>query len=164
MTTKPQPKPKPLALSADGAAFIAKFEGFRGKLYNDAAGHCTIGFGHLVHRGPIDGSETDEFCRGITRERAVTLLRKDAAKAAAEVRKSVTVPLNQHQFDALVSFAFNLGTGAFRESTLLKKLNARAYGAVPAQMNRWVNAGGRPLAGLVRRRKAEGALFANGRY
>lgn len=151
-------------LSKKGAAFIAHFEGFRGALYNDPAGHCTIGCGHLVHHGPINGSEPAEFKRGITRERALELLQGDASSAAHEISRSVKVELSQSQFDALISFAFNVGNGAFRDSTLLRLLNQGDYGSVPAQLDRWTKAGGRTLPGLVTRRKAEGALFRDGKY
>lgn len=76
----------------------------------------------------------------------------------------VKVALNQHQRDALISFTFNLGQGNLRDSTLLKKLNAGDYGAVPAELDKWIKAGGRTLPGLVKRRAGEGALFAQGRY
>lgn len=155
-------RPRKRKLSKKGARFIATFEGFRSELYDDPAGHCTIGCGHLVHHGRCDGSEPAEFRRGITRERALELLLEDAAQAADAVNGSVRVPLNQHQFDALVSFVFNVGVGAFGESTLLKKLNEGRYQDVPKQLDRWVKAGSRTLEGLVRRRKAEGELFAEG--
>jgi len=158
------PAPGKRRLSTRGAAFIAHFEGLELKLYNDPVGHCTIGCGHLVHHGPINGSEPDEFRRGITRERALELLQEDAQVAAAEISKSVKVRLNQPQFDALVSFAFNVGNGAFRESTLLKLLNGGDYASVPAQLRRWTKASGAVLPGLVRRRDAEGALFRDGTY
>jgi GH24 family phage-related lysozyme (muramidase) len=149
-------------LSKAGARLIAGFEGFRSDLYDDAAGHCTIGYGHLVHHGSCDGSETPDFRKGVTRERALELLGEDAGSAAAAVNDTVTVALDQHQFDALVSFVFNVGTGAFRESTLLKLLNQGKYDDIPEQLDRWTKAGGRTLAGLVSRRKAEGDLFASG--
>ena len=149
-------------LSDDGARFIAEFEGFRSKLYNDPAGHCTIGYGHLVHRGPIDGSEQAEFKKGITRKRALELLQEDAGTAAAAVNDRVKVPLSQQQFDALVSFVFNVGGGAFAESTLLRLLNDGGYDAVPEQLDSWVKANGKTLEGLVRRRKEEGKRFAAG--
>ena len=152
------------SLSDAGVAFIAGFEGFRGELYNDAAGHCTIGYGHLVHHGAIDGSEPDEFKRGITEARARELLRDDAATAAAAVRRLVAVPLDQGQFDALASFTFNLGAGNLAESTLRKKLNKGRYDAVPSELARWNKAGGKVLAGLTRRREAEGRLFSHGTY
>lgn len=151
-------------LSDAGARFIAEFEGFRGRLYDDAAGHCTIGYGHLVHHGPCNGSEPAELRRGITRERGLELLQADAERAADTVRRKVTVPLDQQQFDALVSFVFNVGGGGFANSTLLRELNAGDYDAVAPQLARWVKAGGQTLAGLVRRRAAEGRLFAEGEY
>ena len=151
-------------LSKKGAAFIAHFEGFRGNLYNDPVGHCTIGCGHLVHHGPINGSEPEEFKRGITRERALELLQQDAGSAAGEISRSVKVKLTQFQADALISFTFNVGNGAFNDSTLLKLLNQGDYGSVPAQLDRWTKASGKTLPGLVTRRKAEGALFRDGKY
>ena len=151
-------------LSKKGAAFIAHFEGFRDKLYNDPVGHCTIGCGHLVHHGPINGSEPEEFVRGITRARALELLQQDAESAAGEVARSVKVKLTQPQVDALISFAFNVGNGAFSSSTLVRLLNEGDYDSVPAQLNRWTKASGRTLPGLVTRRKAEGALFREGKY
>ena len=152
------------SLSQPGARFIARFEGFSARLYNDPAGHCTIGYGHLVHHGRCNGTEPAEFRRGITRQRALALLASDAAAPARAIDASVDVRLAQHQFDALVSFAFNVGVGAFRESTLLRKLNAGNYAAVPGELSRWVKAGGQTLPGLVRRRRAEGVLFRHGRY
>jgi lysozyme len=151
-------------LSRRGAAFIAHFEGFRPKLYNDPVGHCTIGCGHLVHHGPINGSEPEEFKRGITRDRALKLLQDDAGTAADEIARSVRVRLSQAQVDALISFAFNVGNGAFRDSTLLKLLNQGDYDSVPGQLNRWTKAAGKTLPGLVRRRIAEGQLFRDGTY
>jgi lysozyme len=117
-----------------------------------------------VHHGPINGGEPEEFKRGITKERALELLQQDASSAADEISRSVKVDLSQPQVDALISFAFNVGNGAFRDSTLLRLLNRGDYGSVPAQLDRWTKASGKTLPGLVRRRKAEGALFRDGRY
>lgn len=153
-----------MRLSKQGADFIGAFEGFSGTLYNDPAGHCTIGFGHLVHLGNCDGSEPAEFKKGITRKRAARLLREDALSFENAIEDAVAVRLSQTQFDALVSFCFNVGPGNFRSSTLLKKLNEGDYEAVPGQLNRWVFAGGKKLDGLIRRRRAEGRLFASGSY
>ncbi len=160
------PVANPTVLSPEGAAFIARFEGFRAKLYNDPATppNATIGFGHLVHAGPIDGSEPAELKQGITKQQALALLQTDCAGAAAAVSSCVKVPLNQQQFDALVSFTFNLGAGNLQQSTLLKKLNAGDYDAVPSELARWVHAGKNVLPGLVTRRAAEGTLFATGAY
>ncbi len=154
----------PRGLSDAGARFIARFEGFRSKPYDDPAGHCTIGYGHLIHRGRCTGSEPAELRAGITEQRALRMLHADAAVAAEAVRTSVKVPLDQQQFDALVSFTFNLGAGNLRSSTLLRKLNAGDYGSVPAELSRWNKAGGKVLRGLVKRREAEGALFRDGTY
>jgi lysozyme len=154
----------PIVISPEGTRFVARFEGFDPRLVNDAAGHCTIGFGHLVHPGPCDGSEPAEFKLGITRERGLELLTQEMAEAAAVVSRLVIVPLTQAQFDALASFAFNVGQTAFATSTLLRLLNRGDYASVPAQLGRFVFAGGRRLTGLAARRAAEGRLFATGDY
>ena len=159
-----QQKHAPTHLSERGAQFIGRFEGFRANLYNDAAGHCTIGYGHLVHHGACNGSEPAEFRRGISEQEAEALLRRDAQSAADAVHRLVRVALNQQQFDALVSFVYNLGAGAFQSSTLLKGLNAHNFAAVPGQLEQWTHAGGRVLPGLVTRRKAEARLFTTGHY
>jgi len=148
-------------ISPAGVRFIGRWEGFRGNLYNDPLGHCTIGFGHLVHRGNCDGSEPARFKRGITRRRGLKLLRKDIGDYQAAVNDVVQVALNQQQFDALVSFAYNVGTGAFATSTLLRKLNREDYGSVRSELMRWTNGG---LPGLVNRRRGEGELFEQGTY
>jgi len=118
----------------------------------------------MVHAGPITGEEPQEFRRGITKERGLELLRADAGASAKVVNRAVHVPLNQPQFDALVSFTFNLGEGNLQQSTLLKRLNNREYDAVPQELNRWVKANGATLPGLVKRRDAEGVLFSSGKY
>jgi GH24 family phage-related lysozyme (muramidase) len=158
------PAPPPKAVSVRGAEFIAQFEGFAAKLYDDAASppNATIGFGHVVHPGPVDGKEP---LKAVTRKQALALLRKDCAKAAAAVRKHVERPLTQAQFDALVSFTYNCGEQSLAGSTLLKKLNAGELDAVPAELEKWTHAGpGAPLPGLVRRRRAEADLFVRGTY
>lgn len=151
-------------ISTKGLEFIAKYEGLKLNLYNDIAGHATIGVGHLVHKGPINGSEPEEFKKGITKERAFQLLKEDAASAVSGVNSQVKVALNQGQFDALVSFVFNLGAGAFQKSTLLKKLNANDFAAVPAEFLKWNKAGGNVVKGLTIRRQAEADLFSTGNY
>jgi lysozyme len=154
----------PPRLSQHGAGFIARFEGCVLRMYNDPTGNATIGVGHLIHMGKINGREPVEFRNGITRKRALALLMSDADKAARGVRQLIKVPLKQHQLDALVSFTFNCGEGSLASSTLRKRLNRGEYAAVPQELNKWVNSGGRRLEGLVRRRRAEGALFRNGKY
>lgn len=139
--------------SAAGLAFIERWEGTRLTAYKDSGGVWTIGVGHT---GP-------EVVNGltITAAKATDLLAEDVIEAEVAVRQ-VTVPLTQAQFDTLVSFAFNVGNAAFRSSTLLRKLNAGDYAAVPAQLGRWVHDNGKVVAGLVNRRKAEGEMWALG--
>ncbi|GJD17925.1 hypothetical protein RIVM261_028810 [Rivularia sp. IAM M-261] len=146
-------------ISDRGLELIVQFEGIFLNLYNCPANHATIGVGHLVHHGPINGSEPEEFKCGITRQRAMEILRTDVSGAEVVVNKLVKVPLNQNQFDALVSFVFNLGETNFANSTLLRKLNASDYDAVPSELNKWVYAKGKILPGLVKRRLIEGKLF-----
>ncbi|MDP1818618.1 MAG: lysozyme [Acidimicrobiales bacterium] len=148
-------------LSSAGLAFIARFEGFRENLYNDPLGHCTIGYGHLVHRGRCNGTEPAEFRNGISEVQARKLLKQDAARFEESVSQAVTVPLLQHQFDALVSFTYNVGAGGLGRSTLLKRLNRNERDAVPSELMKWTNGG---LQGLVRRRKAEGRIWTHKDY
>lgn len=129
---------------------IKAAEGLRLTAYRDSAGILTIGYGST---GGIKPGQT------ITPEQAEAMLVDDMDEAADAVRKLVTVPLTQGQFDALCSFVFNLGAGRLRDSTLLRLLNQRKYGEAAAQFRFWVMSGGEPLPGLVKRRAAERALF-----
>jgi len=151
---------RPKKLSKKGAQFIAKFEGFRATPYNDAANNATIGFGHLLHYGPVDHRD-----HGLSwsREHALAVLQKDAAKAAASVYKHTKIR-RQSRFDALVSFAFNVGTGALESSTLLKKHNAGDYQGAANEFLKWDMAGGKHLPGLRARRSAEARLYLRGKY
>lgn len=133
-----------------GVDLIKRFEGFRAKAYRCPAGVLTIGYGHTKGVGKRDI---------VTRGRAEALLKEDLRDAEKGVTKYITAQLNDNQFAALVSFTFNLGVGSLKSSTLRKRLNKREYFAVPGELNRWNKAGGKRLAGLVRRRKAEGELF-----
>lgn len=137
-------------MSKQGLELIKHFEGLRLAAYKCSAGVWTIGYGHTGGVNP--GDIIDEIT-------AESLLRKDVAVSESAVSRLVSVPLNQHQFDALVSFVFNLGAGNFRTSTLLKKLNAGDYSGAADEFSRWINAGGKPLPGLARRREAERLLF-----
>ena len=137
-----------------GINFIAEFEGFEPKIYKDAAGYPTIGFGHLIKPG-----EEHKFRNGITRSEAIQLLKEDIRDSERGVNHYTKVALNQNEFDALVSFVFNLGSGNYRSSTLLRKLNAGDKLGAADQFLRWNKAGGKVLSGLTRRREAERALF-----
>jgi lysozyme len=141
-------------VSDDGLAFIASWEGFRPCPYLDVAGIPTIGYGHTA------GVSMSDRC--ISREDALGLLRADASWAQRAVDELVRVRLSQPQFDALVSFTFNCGAGALRDSSLLDLLNAGRYGRVPDELMRWVMAGGVRVEGLVNRRKAECRLWQRG--
>ncbi|HEX9956502.1 MAG TPA: D-Ala-D-Ala carboxypeptidase family metallohydrolase [Fibrella sp.] len=153
-----------LSISESGINFIKQFEGFRANLYNDPVGHCTIGYGHLVHQGNCNGSESAEFKAGLTEARATELMRETLRPFEASVNVGTTVTLTQTQFDSLVSFSYNVGSVAFRGSTLLKLLNKGDYAAVPTELRKWINGGGKVLPGLVRRRDAEANLFTSGSY
>jgi len=141
-------------VSQQGLALIKRFEGFSPTIYLDAAGLPTIGYGHLLRPG-----EAEMFARGISEEAGIALLIKDVQKAEQAVLRLVHVPLSEGQFDALVSFTFNLGSGALQRSTLRRKVNREEHADVPPEFMRWVWAGGKKLKGLVRRRAAEAALY-----
>jgi lysozyme len=142
-------------MSEKGLALVKAFEGCYLEAYVCPAGVLTIGYGH-----------TDNVEKGqtITKEQADRFLIKDVTWAEDVVERHVRVPLSAYQFDALTSFVFNVGEGAFKGSTLLRELNKGRYEAVPAQLLRWNKAGSgkkkRVLAGLTRRRHAEAALWS----
>jgi GH24 family phage-related lysozyme (muramidase) len=154
------------AVSDAGVEFIKSWEDFRDRMYNDAAGHCTIGYGTLLHRGNCNGNDASEapFKDGVSQERALELLRSELNDAQRTINQVVKVEVTQSQFDALVSLAYNIGLDAFKKSTLLKKLNDRKFTEVPTEFKRWVKADGKTLRGLVRRRDAEAAMFSGGTY
>lgn len=141
-----------MRFSAKGLKLLMEWEGRRLKLYRDAAGLPTIGVGHLVHHN-------EDFSKGITTSQALDLLEADIERFNEAVSNSVHVPLNQDQFDALVIFAFNVGVGAFKNSSLLVKLNAGDYVAVPSKMMLWTKSGGKTCKGLVNRREKEVRLW-----
>lgn len=145
-----------LTISGTGIALLKKFEGFRSKPYLDSAGVWTIGFGTTF----INGMPVTKNTPAVTQDQATQYLLSDVKKFQDTINKSVKVPLNQNQFDALVCFVYNVGAGAFLGSTLLKVLNLKHYQEVPAQMLRWNKADGKVLPGLTARRQAEGDLFA----
>ena len=139
--------------SEKGLQLIAGFEGLRLAAYPDpgtGGEPWTIGYGHT------DGVRPGDRC---TEAQAMGWLQDDVRFAEAAVARNVTVALEQNQFDALVSFTFNLGAGAFAQSTLLRLLNRGDYAGAAGQFGRWVHVGAAVLHGLVRRRAAERALF-----
>jgi lysozyme len=148
--------------SQRGIDLIASFEGLPSRQpYNDPTGHCTAGYGRLLHRGRCTDADVRKW-RGLTKTRAKDMLAEDVRRFENCVNDAVKVPLTQNQFDALVSFTFNVGCGALRESTLLRKLNGRDYAGARREFERWNKGGGRVLPGLTRRRAAEAKLFGGG--
>lgn len=142
-----------------GIALTKESEGFRSRLYHDAAGYCTIGYGHLVKLAPCDGNEPSEFRAGISEPRGTEILRKDMETTERGVMTLVDTDLTDGQYAALCDFAFNVGVGNFRSSTLRRRVNARDYDRVPFEFRRWVFAGGRKWVGLAKRREKEITLF-----
>jgi lysozyme len=134
----------------EGLSLIKKFEGCELEAYQCSAGVWTIGYGHTKGVTPSDS---------ISQEEAEQMLVDELHEYESYVNEYVTVALSQNQFDALVSWVYNLGPANLKASTMLKVLNSGEYEDVPAQMKRWNKAGGKVLEGLIRRREAEACLF-----
>lgn len=141
--------------SAAGRAAITQREGCELTAYQDSVGIWTIGVGHTS----AAGAPAVRKGMKITKAEADEILSRDLALFEKAVNAAVKVPLNQNEFDALVSLAFNIGAGAFKKSTLVKKLNAGDKAGAADQFLRWNKAGGRVLKGLVKRREAERKQF-----
>jgi len=139
-----------MELSARGIAFIKGREGCRLVAYRDQRGVPTIGFGHTL------GVKMGDTC---SQSEANKWLVEDTEVAQHAVNQLVTVPLNQNQFDALVIFTFNVGSGAFKNSTLLSLLNQGATTGAANQFLAWNHVDGVVSAGLTNRRMAERTLF-----
>jgi GH24 family phage-related lysozyme (muramidase) len=151
--------------SDKGINFIKSFEGFEPNLYNDPAGHCTIGYGKLLHKGNCNGASSETpYLGGISESAATDLLRTEVAGFEHVVNNAVTTDLNQNQFDAMVSFTYNVGSGNLQKSTLLAKVNEGDYEGAAHEFGKWTKAGGHTLPGLVRRRAAEEKMFSGGGY
>jgi lysozyme len=143
-----------IRISRSGLEKIQQHEALRLTAYKDVAGKWTIGWGHLIqpHESHLIGAT-------ITHEQATELLRQDLARMEKAVNELVKVPITGNQYDALVSFVFNVGVNNFRKSTLLRKLNAGDYQGAALEFPRWKFAGGQVQAGLLARRAAEQSLF-----
>jgi len=142
-------------VSDAGLELIKQFEGFSSVVYLDIAGYPTIGWGHLILKG-------ETFEESITEEEADEIIRKDLNVAERGVGGLIQVPLSDPQFDALVSFTFNLGVFALKGSTLRSRLNRGEYSGAAEEFLKWVWAGGKKSNGLIRRRAAERAMFLSG--
>jgi lysozyme len=144
-------------------ALLKKFEGCKLTSYRCPAGVLTVGYGHTSAAGAPEVVENMK----ITQSQAEEILRRDLVKYETPVHNMVTQPLTQHQFDVLVDFAYNAGIGALKSSTLLKKVNAGQFDAVPAELMKWTKGkipgkGMQVLPGLLRRRQAESAWWSSG--
>ena len=140
------------------AALLKKFEGCKLTAYRCPANVCTIGYGHTTAAGAPSVSDGMK----ITQQQADDILSRDLVQYETAVHNMVQQPLNQHQFDVLVDFAYNAGIGNLKSSTLLKKVNAAQFDQVPAELMKWTKGGGKVLPGLVRRRQAESAWWTSG--
>jgi GH24 family phage-related lysozyme (muramidase) len=154
---------KPKAMSQRGLDFLVAQEGFIPYAYNDSQGHATFGVGHLLHHGPVTAADRAKWgTKANPKPRALVLrvLREDLAKRfEPAVRETVKRPLKAHQFDALVSMAFNIGAGGFRGSTVAKRLNAGDFQGAADAMMLW-----RKPPEIIPRRRRERQLFINGTY
>ena len=142
---------KKMNIGSKGIELIKHFEGCELEAYKCAAGVWTIGYGH------IKGVTSDSV---ITQEQAEQMLVEELHEYEGYINNMVTVELNQNQYDAMVSWVYNLGGGNLKASTLLKVVNQGEFDGVPAQIMRWNKAGGKVLEGLTRRRQAEADLFS----
>ena len=150
-----QPNTHVLKVSTAGITLICSFEGLRLNAYDDGVGVWTIGFGTTIYPNGIKVKRGDTC----TREQAKAYMTHDLNKFESAVNSAVTVSINQNQFDALVSLAYNIGTSGFKNSTLVKKLNAGDIRGAAAQFDVWNKGGGKVMQGLVNRRAKEKALF-----
>ncbi|WP_134706978.1 lysozyme [Rahnella sp. CJA17(1/100)] len=141
-----------MSVSQNGLGLIEKFEGLRLNEYRDQANRLTIGYGHLI-------LPNEAFPHGITQAKAIALLRNDVGISEKGVNKLVTVELTQNQFDALVSFTYNLGVGSLESSHLLKYLNEGQFQQAAGEFLNWDKVGDLPDHGLLVRREAERDLF-----
>lgn len=158
-----------MKFSQNGIKFLGAEEGRRSKTYLDSGGAPTIGIGHLLTKSERTSGKifittlntSVKYSQGLTEEQIDALLISDLIAVESTVNKNVYVPLLQCQYDALVSFTFNIGNSSFTESTLLKKVNQKMLDQVPIQMRRWIHDNGKVVKGLVNRREAEILLWAN---
>lgn len=136
--------------SNTGVKLIQQWEGYRDTAYGDVGGVCTIGWGH-----------TTNVCEGdvIDKETALAYLKEDIEHAEKALERIVKVDLTSNQFDALVSWVFNVGQTAASNSTLVRLLNEEKYEYVPEQLARWNKVKGKPISGLIKRRAAEAVLW-----
>lgn len=157
---------KPWSISARGIQFIKEWEAFRGTMYDHdgggGGGNTTIGYGHLVHTGPISGVDSEQpFVAGITEAQASRLMQQDLIAPERIINSNIHVPLYQYEYDALVDFVYNHRS---HNQKIFQVVNSGHYDQVAARLLDYTLAGGARPRGLVRRREAEASLFKNGNY
>lgn len=146
-----------MKLDKSGYDLIKSFEGLSLKPYKCSAGIATIGFGNTYYENNVKVQMSDAV---ITKQRAEDLLKLNADRFAVKVSNIVHKPINQNQFNSLVSFTYNLGSGAFASSTLLKKVNINPNdNLIRLEFLKWNRAGGKILSGLIKRRNKESELY-----
>jgi lysozyme len=156
----------PIQVGQNGKNLFKEWEGLMTGVYLDSGGLPTIGIGHLLTASErssgkiVLNGQPLTYRDGLTEQECWGLLEQDLEGAEKAVNAAVNVRLTQNQFDALVSFVFNVGNGAFLGSTLLKVLNQAEYGQVPDQLSRWVHDHGMVVKGLINRRAKEAALWS----
>ena len=159
-------------VSPEGVKFICSWEGYSATPYNDGAhplpGHATIGYGTLLHYGPVTAADRKKYGHGITKTQARALMAKELVKTEGAVRRLLGYrarrKMSQAQFDALVSFTYNVGIGGFAGSTLLRLIKSGHLGYAARQFAKWNKAGGAEMPGLTRRRESERQLYLHNDY
>ena len=145
-----------MKLSVEGLNLIKRFEGVRNRPYRCSAGLWTIGVGHLIGDGK---SLPESWDRTFTEEEINALLVRDLSRFERGVGMYIKVPLRQHEYDALCSFAFNLGLGTLQRSTLRQKINRNDKEGAAKEILKYCRAGGKIIKGLQKRREAEYQMF-----
>ena len=161
-------------MSQKGIGFLKGLEGFKNEAYLDVPGLLTIGVGHLITKSELTSGKIYifnvpiKYSEGLSDLQVDNLLRQDLSEFESAISLAMNNSDNehweQHHIDALISFCFNVGVGAFNNSTLCKKLKNNLLNEIPEQMNRWIYAGGKKVRGLQNRREKEGRLFSEGIY
>jgi len=145
-----------MKVSSEGILLIKNFEGCMLNAYQCSAGKWTIGYGNTFYEDGTSVKKGDK----ISKERAEILLTLILVTFENDVKKLVKSNINQYQFDALVSFAYNCGVGNLKASTLLKKVNINPSDVtIKSEFLKWNKAGGKILLGLTKRREAESNLY-----
>lgn len=147
-----------MKLDSNGYKLIQGFEGLKLSAYKDSAGIPTIGYGNITYENGSKVKMGDK----ISEDNADLLFQYFANRFASQVDAVVTATVNQNQFNAMVSLAYNIGIGAFSKSTLLKKVNKNSCDpTIKDEFMKWVNAGGKKIQGLVNRREKESKVYFN---